>query len=108
MPYKVTISPDAEADFHNLIDYISEHDSPEKAAHVFTRIDEALTSLSEFPERGSHPSELLEIGEREYREIFFKPYRLIYRVQGKEVRVLLIADGRRDMRTLLRRRLLEY
>lgn len=47
------------------------------------------------------------LGIREYREVFFKPYRIIYRVIGTNVYVLLIADGRRDMRTLLQRRLVD-
>ena len=53
------------------------------------------------------PKELLALGVREYREVFFKPYRIIYRVQDETVYVLLIADGRRDMQSLLQRRLLE-
>ena len=64
------------------------------------------------PDSPNYPSgvhilkELLALGIREYREIFFKPYRMIYRVMDKNVYVLLIADGRRDMQTLLQRRLL--
>jgi toxin ParE1/3/4 len=61
--------------------------------------------LSEFPERGVCPKELLALGVREYREIFFKPYRIIYRVLNKNVYALLIADGRRGMQSLLQRRL---
>lgn len=38
--------------------------------------------------------------------VFFKPYRLVYRVAGERVYVYLIADGRRDMQSLLARRLL--
>jgi len=49
---------------------------------------------------------LLALGIREYREIFFKPYRINYRVMDKNVYVLLIDDGRRDMQTLLQRRLM--
>ncbi len=64
------------------------------------------SSLSEYPERGNYPTELLDIGTREYREIFFRPYRIIYRVMENTVYVLVIADGRRDMQTLLQRRLL--
>ena len=70
------------------------------------QIEKAFTRLSEFPDRGTHPKELLALGIREYREVFFKPYRIIYRVMVKNVYVLLIADGRRDMQTLLQRRLL--
>ena len=43
-----------------------------------------------------------------YREVFFKPFRIIYRVSDAKVFVLLVADGRRDMRALLQRRLLEF
>jgi toxin ParE1/3/4 len=51
---------------------------------------------------------LLAISSNFYRTavIFFKPYRIIYRVIENNVYVLLIADGRRDMQTLLQRRLL--
>ena len=45
----------------------------------------------------NHPKELLALGIREYRETFFKPYRIIYRVIDDKAYVYLIADGRRDM-----------
>ena len=70
------------------------------------QIEKTFSRLSEFPDRGTHPKELLALGIREYREVFFKRYRIIYRVMVKNVYVLLIADGRRDMQTLLERRLL--
>ena len=35
------------------------------------------------PERGVYPKELLDIGIRDYREVFFKPCRIIYRLQGE-------------------------
>jgi len=66
-----------------------------------------LPGLSESPERGTYPKELLALGIRDYREIFFKPYRVIYQVIGDKAHVLLIVDGRRDMQALLQRRLLE-
>ena len=53
------------------------------------------------------PPELRALGIKQYREIFFKPYRLIYQVLDQRVYVMLIADGRRDMQALLERRLLE-
>ena len=71
------------------------------------QIEDVFSSLSKNPERGAYPKELLALGIREYREVFFKPYRIIYRVMGKNVYVLLIVDGRRDMQSLLQRRLLD-
>ena len=63
--------------------------------------------MADNPQRGTYPKELLAIGLREYREIFFKPYRIIYRVMNQNVYVMVIADGRRDMQALLQRRLLQ-
>ena len=80
--------------------------TPARADYVLDHIEKAFDSLSEHPQRGNYPKELLDIGIREYREVFFKPYRILYRVVEKNVYLLMIADGRRDMQTLLQRRLL--
>ena len=107
MPFAVLLTNDAARDLNELYDYIAVHDSPRKADYVLEQIEKTFSKLSEFPERGVYPKELLELGIREYREIFFKPYRIIYRVMDKNVYVLLIVDGRRDMQSLLQRRLLD-
>jgi toxin ParE1/3/4 len=107
MPFKVLLTDDAARDLDELYDYIALHDAPRKADHVLEQIEKAFSKLSEFPERGAYPKELLALGIREYREVFFKPYRIIYRVMDKNVYVLLIVDGRRDMQSLLQRRLLD-
>ena len=58
------------------------------------------------PHRGSHPRELFALGLREYRQNFFKPYRVIYRVVEPQMVIHLIADARCNMHSLLARRLL--
>lgn len=65
-----------------------------------------VADLSQHPERGSYPKELVSVGIREYRQVSFKPYRVIYRVADRRVIIYLIADGRRDMQSVLARRLL--
>jgi toxin ParE1/3/4 len=107
MPFEVFLTADAARDLEELYQYIALHDAPGKAEHVLSSIEKAFGSLSESPDRGAHPKELLALGICDYREIFFKPYRVIYRVLGKVVHVFLIADGRRDMQMLLQRRLLD-
>ena len=107
MPFAVLLTNDAARDLNELYDYIAVHDSPRKADYVLEQIEKVLSTLSEFPERGVYLKELLKLGIREYREIFFKPYRIIYRIMDKKVYVLLIVDGRRDMHALLQRRLLD-
>ena len=105
MRFDVLLTGHAERDLEELYDYIAAHDNPGNAARVLVRIEKALQSLSTSPERGSHPKELLALGIREYRQTFFKPYRLIYRIVEQRVYVYLIVDGRRDIQGLLARRL---
>ena len=105
MPFKVLLTHAAARDLDELYDYIARHDALRKADYVLEQIEKTLSKLSEVPERGAYPKELLAIGIREYREVFFKPYRIIYRVVDKNVYVLLVVDGRRDMQALLQRRL---
>ena len=107
MPFRVMLTNDAARDLEELYDYIALHDAPRKADYVLDQIEKAFSKLSEFPERGACPKEMLTLGIREYRQIFFKPYRILYRVMEKNVYVLLIVDGRRDMQSLLQRRLLD-
>ena len=96
----------AERDLEAIYDYIAENDTQASANHVLDKLMEVAESLAAYPERGSYPKELLALGIREYRQALFKPYRLIYRVRGKQVIIYIIADGRRDMQTLLTRRML--
>jgi len=107
MRFAVLLTSDAARDLNELYDYIALHDSPRKADHVLEQIEKVFSTLSEFPKRGVHPEELLKLGIREYREAFFKPYRVVYRVMHKKVYVLLIVDGRRDLQSLLQRRLFD-
>jgi toxin ParE1/3/4 len=107
MPFAVLLTNAAARDLDELYDFITEHDAPRKANFALKQIEKAFTNLSELPERDTYPKELLAIGIREYREVFFKPYRIIYRVMDKNVYILLIVDKRRGMQLLLQRRLLD-
>jgi toxin ParE1/3/4 len=106
MRYEVLLTEDAVQDLEEIVGWIAAHDAPAKADGVLDHIEAAIAGLGKFPERGAYPRELLALGTRDYRETFFKPYRIIYRVQGARVYVYVIADGRRDMQSLLARRLL--
>lgn len=105
--FAVFLTDDASIDLAEIVHYIAEKDSPAKANHVLARIADRVSSLAEQPHRGVHPRELAALGILEYRELFFKPYRILYRVTGEAVYVMLIVDGRRDLQRLLERRLLQ-
>lgn len=102
----VVVSDAARSDLDELYAYISRYDSRARAQRVLNRIEQVIQSLSTSPERGVLPPELAATTGREYREIFSKPYRSVYKVLPREVLVLLVADGRRDIKTLFLSRLL--
>jgi len=104
--YKVLLTDDATQDLKEIYHYISYNDQTEKADYVLNNIEKIINRLKELPDRGKYPPELAELGIIEYREVFFKPYRIIYRTTKKVVYIYLIVDGRRNMKTLLERRLL--
>jgi len=106
MRYEVLLTEGAERDLEAIYDYIAEFDSHARAEHVLDKLLAVAESLATFPGRGRYPQELQALGIREYRQTFFKPYRVIYRVLGKHVFISVIADDRRDMQSLLARRLL--
>jgi toxin ParE1/3/4 len=106
MSYQVLMTDDAARDLEEIHEYVEQNDGPGKADYVLGKIESALNALSEIPRRGAYPKELLALGIRDYREIFFKPYRIVYRVLEEDVCIFLVADGRRDMQTLLQRRVL--
>jgi len=106
MPYRVLLTRDAVHDLEKPDTWIATHDSPESADHVPDRISEAFQKLAELPERGIYPQALPALGIREFREVCFKSFRIIYRVVRRNAYVYLVAGNRRDMQTLPSRRLL--
>lgn len=104
--FEVLLANGAEQDLEAIHDYISKFDGVAKANYVLDALMDVVESLSRFPQRGGYPKELVSLGIKEYRQTFFKPYRVIYRVTGSQVIIYLISDGRRDMQSVLARRLL--
>ena len=106
MKYAVNLTENALEDLRDIYSYIMSNESKERAEYVLNKIEKTFSTLSDNPNRGTNPDELSNIGIREYRQLFFKPYRIIYQIKSSNVYIHLISDGRRDMNALLQRRLL--
>lgn len=76
-----------------------------KADYVLDRVGAVAERIKALPEAGSRPYELPAGMRLDYRQVFFKPYRIIYRVTEAEIVIHLIGDGRRDLRSQWLRRL---
>ena len=106
MSHQVLMLEEAEEDLVRIFQYIARHDSPNRARYVFDKLEEVCFSLQNLPERGHVPPELEAFDMSSFREIHFKPYRIIYEVSGGTVYIHSVFDGRRDLQDLLESRLL--
>jgi len=104
--YYVRLTNEAEYDLIDLFDFVAKKDSIDNANLVLENLETLILSLNQQPERGHYPPELYKYGVKNFRELHFKPYRVIYEIIGNHVVILGCFDGRRDMQSLLARRLL--
>jgi len=86
--------------------YVAHYEPPEKALRLMEYLEETCVKLESYPERGHVPKELERLAMIQYLEVYFKPYRIIYEISKKDVFVHCIIDGRRDIESVLRQRLL--
>ncbi len=105
MSVSVVLSEPALSDLFSINDYYWLHVSDKIAAEIIDNLEEAINSLSDFPEQGSFPKELLALGIKQYRQLIVKSYRIIYEPLTDKVIIHAVFDGRRDMQNLLMRRL---
>jgi toxin ParE1/3/4 len=108
MTYEVRLTLAGRQDLEQLRLYLLETLSAARTREILIRIRDAFTTLSSFPERGARPSELRAVGNFDYRQIIIDRYRIVYRIDSELVLIFVIADGRRDMQSLLTKRLLSH
>jgi len=106
MKYKVFLTEDAEEDIFEIYNYIVLNDSIGNADSLFEKLRETCLSLENYPDRGHLPPELERINVREFSEIHFKPYRIIYQIRDNKVFIHCVFDGRRNLQDILQARLL--
>ena len=103
---KVELATSAAADLAALFDYVATTRSSAEAHVLLDQLVARSQRLTTYPERGPVPQELAALGVLDFRQLLHGRYRMIYRVEATKVVVVMIADGRRDMKNLLQQRLL--
>ena len=95
----------AERDLFGIVDFIAA-DDPGVALEVLEKIRAGTAKLDHSPMRGRIVPELLRQGISRYREIVIKPWRVIYKIEKKEIFVVTVIDSRRNVEDVLLARLL--
>jgi toxin ParE1/3/4 len=106
MKHQVLVIAEAEEDIFDIYKYVLRADGRSRADHLLIKLQETCQSLAEMSRRVHIPPELERVGVSAYREIHFKPYRIIYQIAGRKVFVHCVLDGRRSLQETLERRLL--
>jgi len=104
MSYTVFLLEEAVKDIEAIYRYIRKSGNKKAAIDMVINIRRACDSLSENPERGHIPAELLQIGQFEYRQIIEKKYRIIYQLAKPSIFVFGIIHGNRNLDEILRQR----
>lgn len=81
-------------------------DGADGADALLNRLVTAIDGLADLPAKGPVVPELAALGVDEYRQLSNSPFRMIYSVEAETITVLIVADARRDFRTLLAERVL--
>ena len=105
MSFQVLLVAEAEEDIFDIYKYVLRADGRGRADYVLQKLQETCQRLTRCRVEGiTHQSE--RIGVHGYREIHFKPYRIIYQIAGRKVFIHGVLDGRRCVQEILERRLL--
>ena len=103
--YDVVWTKNAQYDLELVVQYIKP-DSVEIAKDIFFGIQKECDQLCLMPIRKRVVPELQQIGITKYRELIYKRWRIVFKVEVQKVSVLLVLDSSRNLEDLLFQRLL--
>jgi len=103
--YAVIWSQIAVQDLDDIISFIAQ-ESPGNAAKLWVHIRSEAEKLAIFPLRCRIVPEVAAAGLGAlYRELLVGPYRILLQIRNRDVWVVGVFDGRRDMEEILFHRL---
>ena len=104
--FKVIWTKSAELDLELIIEYIKLN-SINTAKKIFVEIKQESNKLHTLPERKRVVPEFQQISITKYREIIYKRWRIVYKIDNEKVYVLIIVDSSRNLEDILFQRLIK-
>ena len=106
MSYKIVILASAEQDMKELRNYIIKNLSLATWQDTYSKLKHTIRSLKAFPFAGAIPEELERLNLTQFRQVISGMNRVIYEVRQEIIHIHIVADTRKDMKTLFTQRLL--
>ena len=104
--FKVVWTKNAEFDLESIIEYIKT-DNIKIAKDIFFEIKNRCDVLPIFPTSRRIVPELQQIGILKYRELIYKRWRVVYKIEGVKIFILSVVDSNRNVEDILFQRLLK-
>ncbi len=99
MAFRVEITPKAKHDANAILEWLRSQQAGKPGMRWFERLQEALASLANFPERCALAPENVSL-PFEMRQLLYghrsHMYRILFTIKGETVLVLRIRHGRRE------------
>ena len=96
----------AERDLLELKDYVLKNFGKIAWRTSYKKIKDAVGRLKKFPLEGHVPDELASLNITQYRQVIAGMNRVIYEVRAQTLYIHVVCDTRKNMQSLLTRRLL--
>ncbi len=103
--FKVIWTKNAEFDLELIIEYIKIN-SINTAKKIFFEIKQESNKLHTLPQRKKVIPEFQKIGIVKYREMIYKRWRIIYKIDDEKVYILIVVDSSRNLEDILFQRLI--
>jgi toxin ParE1/3/4 len=103
---KLLILDEAQEDTKDLRRYILKSFGAGTWKQTATELAVTFGNIRQFPQSGYVPAELADFGGLHFREALSGQNRIIYELRDDTIYIHVVTDARRDLRTLLQKRLL--
>lgn len=105
MSIAVVFLKSAELDLKELKSYLVRSFSKDTWQSSYSKIQETVCMIQTFPLGGTVPEELESLNITQYRQVISGMNRIIYEVRQETIYIHIVCDTRKDMKTLLTKRL---
>ena len=107
MTLDVVILQSAQADLHELRRYVQGRFGNKAWKQGYDRIKRSVRRIASHPGASTLPDELAALNMIQYQQVLAGANRIIHEVRGDTAYVHIICDARRDLRSLLMRRIVQ-
>ena len=106
MSISVVFLRPAELDLKELKSYIVKNFGKDAWQASYSTIQETVGAIQTFPLGGKMPEELDKLNLTQFRQVISDMNRIIYEVRQETIYIHIVCDTRKDMKSLLTKRLL--